>query len=52
VDDKQDYDPLDPKVTTEPSEMPWTLIIIVIVIVIVIIISIVSFIKKKRKGKS
>jgi hypothetical protein len=52
VDDKQDYDPLDPKVTEEPSQMPWSLIIIVIVVVIVIIISMGLFIKKKRQEKS
>jgi hypothetical protein len=48
VDDGKDYDPLDPKVTEEPSQLPWSLFIILIAIVVVIVISLVLFLKKKK----
>ncbi len=51
VGDMEDYDPFDPKVTTEPSELPWALIIIAIAVVIVIIVTVAMFIRKKGQER-
>ena len=48
VHDKEDYDPLDPDVTEEPTSQPWMLIIIIIAVVVVVIVLVAFMIKRKK----
>jgi hypothetical protein len=51
VNDRDDYDPLDPKVKEEPSDQSLLIFLVVIIVIVVVLIVVLFIIFKKKKAK-
>jgi hypothetical protein len=53
VNDKEDYDPLNPNVWEKPSsETPWLIIALLVIVIVVVVFIVVLLLLRKRKGKT
>jgi len=53
VNDKEDYDPLDPNVWEKPSsETPWLIIALMVLVIVIVVFFVVLLLLRKRKGKT